>query len=166
MEMTNRGSGQTSMEHTALTVESIREAHSRQRPGARTPSRQTWLIAAAACALIFTILSLFPIPTLASMLPKGFDPEPIFRLFPLFHYTGYMCLTLILFQCFPGGRPWTTIIPLVAPLALGGIVEILQQYVPGHSMSLEDFGVDLLGVMTGFLLYYVTMRFICPPTRT
>lgn len=40
-------------------------------------------------------------------------------------------------------------------LTLGGGVEVVQIFIPGRTASIADFGVDVLGVLSGSIFYFL-----------
>jgi VanZ family protein len=82
------------------------------------------------------------------------------RIFPwedkLAHYILYTFLSFILFLDFDGKNNTSysrTILLLTIGIAYGGLMELVQSFVPGRSADFIDFLFDAAGVFTGFLFY-------------
>ncbi len=56
-------------------------------------------------------------------------------------------------------RPrWHTATVLLVVLAIGGLAEVAQSWVPGRQPSWGDMGLDLAGALVGLLLVWVQPR--------
>lgn len=75
------------------------------------------------------------------------------------HFIAYSCLMLnIGLIVFPNKKKM--IVGMILAIALGVIVEILQQFVPGRFMSIEDIYANSLGVLLGTILILLFGKFM------
>ena len=73
------------------------------------------------------------------------------------HFIAYMILMfnagLIFFK-----KKKKFLLAILFCITYGFLIEILQQFVPGRFMSLEDFIANTIGVIVGILLTYLLFR--------
>lgn len=75
------------------------------------------------------------------------------------HFIAYSTLMLnIGLIVFPDRKK--IVIGLISVILLGVIVEVLQHFVPGRFMSIEDVYANSLGVLLGTILTFVFGKFI------
>lgn len=70
------------------------------------------------------------------------------------HATAFLVLTLLCDIAWPA-RWWRNAIGLVA---VGGLIEIVQLYVPNRSAEWADLGADTVGIVVGSLLILALRR--------
>jgi len=94
----------------------------------------------ALCVVAVVVLSLLPGDGLPRLGPWD----------KLAHMTAYSAIALLGLLGFPARA---AALPLLAGVAaLGGAIELGQDYVPGRSADIVDFWVNCLGVLAGALL--------------
>jgi len=101
------------------------------------------LLGAALCVLCLT-----PPAALAAHLPKGFDLAPCLRFNNLYHVAGYFGLSLLIMLGLGPGNRSRSVMALAVSLALGGIIELLQNGISCHQTSGADFGLNAPGAFT------------------
>jgi VanZ family protein len=106
---------------------------------------KTWVRGfTAAVAVAIVALSLLPVPQ--PHLPG------LHFLDKLLHALAYLCLSFLLFASqLPGPRPRLVLVSVLASLALGGLIELLQPLTL-RDRELADLGADLAGAVAGALL--------------
>lgn len=100
----------------------------------------------AASIVVVCLLSLLP----AEELPKVRNWDKFF------HLIAYMEIAAVGLIGFRSGN-WKLRI-VVGVIALGGVLEIAQHFVPGRSADPIDFVVNGLGVLLGFLFARLILR--------
>ncbi len=103
-----------------------------------------WLLAAQVLVVLYLALSPRPPQTL----DLGWDK--------LNHLLAFACMTVTARLAF--GRIWGTLI--VALLAYGGLIEILQSFVPNRSAEWADWFADGLGITLGIGLWLILRRLV------
>lgn len=109
----------------------------------------------AFCALVIVIC-------VGSLLPQG-HTVPVGHFDKVIHFGAYaltaFCGTL-------GSGSWRgRLAVILAMAALGGVIEVLQAFVPGRSESVGDFLADVLGTITGVVLADASLRRLWPAIR-
>ncbi|MBC7956337.1 MAG: VanZ family protein [Cytophagales bacterium] len=93
----------------------------------------------------------------------AFTPQPPreldFGWDKLNHAAAFVALTLAGCFGFPGSRR-TVLGVLLAMLALGVLIEIVQYFVPGRSSEWADLGADAIGMALGATLALVTLKLV------
>ncbi len=104
-----------------------------------------WVRAAAlTVAVAIVALSLLPVPQ-----PRL---SGVHFLDKILHALAYCCLSFLLFASqLPGPRPRLVLVAVLASLALGGLIELLQPLVL-RDRELGDLAADLGGAVAGALL--------------
>lgn len=104
-----------------------------------------FLTAALFLGASLVILCLNSKARLAAYLPGNFDLEPFLRYNNVYHLAGYFLLSLLLMLSMGRGSRYRVPAALLVPLALGGVIELLQTGVRDHMCSWSDFGLNALG---------------------
>jgi len=86
------------------------------------------------------VLSLIPI---AAAIPKVHNGDKIG------HFVAYFSLMLWFALLYP--KPWVRNLYAIAFIVMGGLMEVLQSFTAYRSMDIEDFHVNTLGVIVGFI---------------
>jgi VanZ family protein len=95
----------------------------------------------AVCYLLLIVL--------ASLLPgEGASSLPGYNVGHFLAYTGMAVLALLSFR-----SKTARFVALLAAVALGGLLEWGQSFVPGRNMSLIDEIVNTLGVLSGTVFF-------------
>jgi VanZ family protein len=108
-----------------------------------------WRWALASCMVALLVLSLMP-PSVR--LPStGWDKSN--------HMLGFAVLALLSHWAWPG----RTVVALVALLAYGGLIEVLQSFTPNRFAEFGDLLADAIGLLIGelvarFLAYWKVIR--------
>ena len=101
-----------------------------------------WVLIGTVCYLALT-----PAPPKA--LSLGWDKAN--------HAAAFAALTLSGCFGFPGSRR-VVLAVLIALLAFGGLIEILQAYVPGRDSDWADLLADAVGILGGLVLALYALR--------
>ena len=111
------------------------------RPPVPLMSARAWRIALVLLVLVVTWLAVVPMPPRA--LTTGWDK--------LNHASAFGALALTARLAFPLGRiaAWRIVIALIA---YGGLIEIVQLFVPGRDSDWADLLADSIGVGIGLLV--------------
>jgi len=72
------------------------------------------------------------------------------------HLIAYTEITALGLLVFPGRRQTAAVIAAV--IALGGVLEVAQHFVPNRSTDLLDFAVNCVGVLLGVAVARLVMR--------
>jgi VanZ family protein len=75
------------------------------------------------------------------------------------HAVAFVALTLSGCFAFPGSRRAVFGV-LLGMLALGGLIEIVQYFVPGRSSEWADLGADAIGMAIGAALALSTLKLV------
>jgi VanZ family protein len=114
-------------------------------------------------ALLFTAVVILIMA--GSLMPMAEIPESektwqekiMSMIFNLMHVPMYGVLTLVSLYYFAHirfSRRAGTIVTIVIAMSVGGLVEVLQMYVPGRFGSLSDIGLNAAGMAGGLILFY------------
>ncbi|CAN5479932.1 hypothetical protein BH09PSE5_BH09PSE5_04090 [soil metagenome] len=104
------------------------------------PATTAWRIALVALLVAITWLALVPAPP--EQLSTGWDKANHALAFAALAFTGRLA--------FPGS--WRRAIAAAfAAMTFGGLIEIAQLFLPGHSSEWADMLADLIGVVIGLL---------------
>jgi VanZ family protein len=103
-----------------------------------THARRLWQV--LFCALTATVLYLALSPSPPAQVDLGWDK--------LNHATAFAALTISGCFAFPGSRK-VVLLVLLGVVALGGLIEILQAYVPGRDSDWFDLVADSVGMLFG-----------------
>jgi VanZ family protein len=78
-------------------------------------------------------------------------------LFNFAHIPAFALLTLLWLKTFNfNGKGSFSHLFVLSGLALFAVsTEILQSFVPGRTASIMDFGLDLIGIFSGFLIFWL-----------
>jgi len=106
-----------------------------------THARRPWQVLLFALTAVVLYLALTPAPP--KQIDLGWDK--------LNHATAFAALTISGCFGFPSSRR-TVLLLLLAVLALGGLIEILQAYVPGRSSDWFDLLADSVGMLCGVVV--------------
>jgi VanZ family protein len=68
------------------------------------------------------------------------------------HMSAYLLLGLVLAAAY-GGRRSSAPIIVALLIAVSGALEIVQQWIPGRTVSLVDWGAGVVGTLVGVLLH-------------
>lgn len=110
-------------------------------------ARRTWQALLLVLVVAVCYLALTPRP------PKEVD----FGWDKLNHSAAFAALALAGCLAFPGSRR-TVLWVLLAMVALGGLIEVLQAFVPGRSSDWGDLLADSVGVVVGAVLARLALR--------
>ncbi|MHB0776581.1 VanZ family protein [Halomonas sp. WWR20] len=77
---------------------------------------------------------------------------------PVAHMLLFVGMSFCILWAYPRARSWLV---LTAMLGLGALVEIIQFWIPGREPDLHDLELDMVGAVTGILIYkaIVYLRF-------
>ncbi len=89
-----------------------------------------------------------------ALVPYGGPPDALQH--PV-HALAFAVISLLFALALPK-RPWGG---LLAALALGGLIEGAQVFIPGRSAGLDDLAANLAGVIMGAVAYFL-IRTIIP----
>jgi len=73
------------------------------------------------------------------------------------HLAAFMALALAAWLGFPASRS-TRLVVLCALLAFGGLIEVLQSFVPGRSSEWGDLLADAVGIASGAIVAAALLR--------
>lgn len=77
------------------------------------------------------------------------------------HMAAFACLSFTACLGFPG--PWRRVMAvLLALLALGGLIEVVQAFVPGRSCEWGDLLADAVGIAAGAMAALPLLRMTSP----
>lgn len=106
-----------------------------------THARRPWQVLLFVLTGVVLYLALTPAPP--KQMDLGWDK--------LNHATAFAALTISGCFGFPSSRR-TVLLLLLGVLALGGLIEILQAYVPGRSSDWFDVLADAVGMLCGMVV--------------
>jgi VanZ family protein len=106
-----------------------------------THARRSWQVLLFVLTAVVLYLALMPSPP--QQIDLGWDK--------LNHATAFAALTISGCFGFPGSRRMVLLL-LLAVLALGGLIEVLQAYVPGRSSDWFDLLADSVGMLCGVVV--------------
>ncbi len=110
-------------------------------------ARRPWQLILFVLVCVVCYLTLTPSP------PKGVD----LGWDKLNHATAFAALTVAGCFAFPGS--WRTVLAvLLGLLALGGLIEVVQYFVPGRSCDLLDVVADAVGMAVGATVALLTTK--------
>jgi VanZ family protein len=104
-------------------------------------STRVWRVVLVALVVVVSVLAVMPVPP--RELSTGWDK--------LNHSAAFALLTFVARLGFPGGRRAGWAVAL-AMFAYGGLIEIVQWFVPGRESEWADLLGDTLGIAIGMLL--------------
>lgn len=99
--------------------------------------------------LVWALLT--AIITICSLSPD-ISPTESYHLDKIVHGGAYAGLAFLAF-IFTNNYKYIIIL-LVVIIALGGVIEILQNYIPGRSGTIGDFSADFIGALAGAAIAY------------
>lgn len=104
-------------------------------------STRVWRVVLVVLVVVVSVLAVMPVPP--KELSTGWDK--------LNHSAAFAALTFVARLAFPAGRraAWTA---ALAMFAYGGLIEIVQLFVPGRESEWADLLGDTLGIAIGMLL--------------
>ncbi|MBX3618653.1 MAG: VanZ family protein [Rhizobacter sp.] len=110
-------------------------------------AQRRWQVVLYALAAIVCYLALTPAP------PPGID----FGWDKVNHASAFVALTVSACFAYPGSRR-TVILVLLGVLALGGLIEVGQYFVPGRDCDWHDIIADAAGMGVGALIALPLLR--------
>ncbi len=114
---------------------------------------RSWKVLLLLLVVAVSYLALIPMP------PKGVD----FGWDKLNHLLAFAALALAACLSYPASRR-TRILLLCGLLGFGGLIEILQLFVPGRSSEWGDLFADAIGIALGAALATLVLRVASAPT--
>ena len=99
------------------------------------------------------VLALALMPTVPQMPTTGWDKSNHLLAFAVMSWLGCMAY------------PRHNALVLLALLAYGALIEVLQSFTPHRSAELGDLFADSLGLVPGWLLYLVYGKFVTKSVR-
>lgn len=114
-------------------------------------STRVWRVVLVVLVVAVSVLAVMPVPP--KELSTGWDK--------LNHSSAFAVLTLVARLAFPAGRhaAWSVALAL---LAYGGLIEIVQLFVPGRESEWADLLGDTIGIGIGMVLSAVLARRLDP----
>jgi VanZ family protein len=114
----------------------------------RSPdSTRVWRVVLVVLLVVVSVLAVMPVPP--KELSTGWDK--------LNHSSAFAVLTFVARLAFPGGRRTGWAIA-VGMFAYGGLIEIVQWFVPGRQSEWADLWGDTIGIAIGMLLAAGALR--------
>jgi len=77
----------------------------------------------------------------------------------LAHIPVYAGVTFFWLKSFVGSHKFTTYLIIVGVLLFSISDEIHQSFIPGRTASIQDFGLDLVGILLGILALNLSRKY-------
>lgn len=100
---------------------------------------------------------------LLGSLSPSLAPPSVWDLDKAMHFSAFGALAAMV--PFAAARTSRRLLLLAVLLAVGGSIEILQEFVPGRSASILDFAADTAGLVTGGLVGLWLYSYLPEPLR-
>ncbi len=118
-----------------------------------SPVPMRWASAVAAAVLVAVV----------STRPGAGEPPAFVHADKLLHVLGYAGLAMLWLRASkPAGTPtvaaWKVVLVVVGVSLFGGVLELVQQTVPGRTASVLDGVANCLGAVGGVLAYTILIR--------